>query len=74
MGADRMLRSERSAKVRAAIAELPPKQRAALILRTYHDMSHQEIANLLGGSAGAVKANIFHALASLKKLLRHDDV
>jgi RNA polymerase sigma-70 factor, ECF subfamily len=71
---DRVLRSERSAKVRAAIAELPPKQRAALILRTYHDMSHQEIANVLGGSAGAVKANIFHALASLKKLLRHDDL
>jgi RNA polymerase sigma-70 factor, ECF subfamily len=69
---DRVLRGERSAQVRAAIAELPPKQRAALILRTYHDMSHQEIADVVGGSVGAVKANIFHALASLKKLLRHD--
>src|SRR5215217_4495886 len=35
-----VLRRERGAKVRAAIAQLPPKQRAALILRTYHDMSH----------------------------------
>lgn len=71
---DRVLRAERGAKVRAAIAQLPAKQRATLILRTYHDMSHQEIADVLGGSVGAVKANFFHALASLKKLLRHDDL
>jgi RNA polymerase sigma-70 factor (ECF subfamily) len=71
---DRVLRTERGAIVRAAIAQLPPKQRATLILRTYHDMSHQEIADVLGGSVGAVKANFFHALASLKKLLRHDDL
>ena len=66
---DRMLRDERAAQVRAAIAQLPPTQRATLILRTYHEMSHQEIAGLLGTSVGAVKANFFHALANLKKLL-----
>jgi RNA polymerase sigma-70 factor (ECF subfamily) len=66
---DRVIRAERSARVRAAIAQLPRKQRAALILRTYHEMSHQEIAEVLGSSVGAVKANFFHALGSLKKLL-----
>jgi RNA polymerase sigma-70 factor (ECF subfamily) len=71
---DRVLRTERGARVRAAIAQLPPKQRATLILRTYHDMSHQEIADVLGGSVGAVKTNFFHGLATLKKLLRHDDL
>ncbi len=70
---DRMLRAERSAKVRSAIAQLPPKQRATLILRMYHEMSHQEIAGVLGGSVGAVKANYFHALGNLRKLLGHDD-
>jgi DNA-directed RNA polymerase specialized sigma24 family protein len=40
-----------------------------LILRTYHDMSHQQIADVLGSSVGAVKANFFHALANLKKIL-----
>jgi RNA polymerase sigma-70 factor (ECF subfamily) len=64
-----MLKDERAARVRAAIAQLPRKQRAALILRTYHEMSHQEIADLLGSSVGAVKANFFHALGHLKKLL-----
>ena len=55
--------------MRAAIAQLPRKQRAALILRMYHDMAHQEIAAALGSSVGAVKANVFHALQNLKKLL-----
>jgi RNA polymerase sigma-70 factor (ECF subfamily) len=66
---DLLLRDERAARVRAAIARLPRKQRATLILRTYHEMSHQEIADVLGSSVGAVKANFFHALGNLKKLL-----
>jgi len=64
-----MIREERAAAVRKAIAGLPKKQRATLILRTYHDMSHQQIADVLGSSLGAVKANFFHALANLKKIL-----
>jgi DNA-directed RNA polymerase specialized sigma24 family protein len=35
----------------------------------YQDMSHQEIADVVGSSVGAVKANVFHALHNLKKLL-----
>ena len=46
------------------------KQRATLILRVYHELPHEEIADILGSSVGAVKANFFHALANLKKLLR----
>ena len=64
-----VLKAERAVRVRAAIAQLPRKQRATLILRTYHEMSHQEIADILGSSVGAVKANFFHALGNLKKLL-----
>jgi len=64
-----LIRAERAVAVRRAIAELPEKQRATLILRTYHELSHQEIAKILGSSVGAVKANFFHALANLKKIL-----
>lgn len=64
-----MMREERAVAVRKAIANLPKKQRATLILRAYHDMSHQQIADVLGSSVGAVKANFFHALANLKKIL-----
>src|SRR6476469_1073032 len=66
---ERMLRDERAARVRAAIAKLPRKQRASLILRMYHEMSHQEIADTIGSTVGAVKANVFHGLKNLKKLL-----
>ena len=66
---DRLMRTERAARVRAAIAQLPRKQRAALILRMYHDMAHHEIAEALGSSVGAVKANVFHALQNLKKII-----
>ena len=48
--------------MRAAIARLPQKQRATLILRVYHELPHEEIAGILGSSVGAVKANFFHAL------------
>ena len=64
-----LIRGERAVAVRRAIAALPKKQRATLILRTYHEMSHQQIADILGSSVGAVKANFFHALANLKKIL-----
>jgi RNA polymerase sigma-70 factor (ECF subfamily) len=64
-----LLRAERAGQVRAALARLPRKQRAALILRVYHDLSHREIAEIVGGSVGAVKANVFHGLGSLRRLL-----
>lgn len=66
---DAVLREERAVQVRAAIARLPTKQRATLILRIYHELPHEEIAGILGSSVGAVKANFFHALNNLKKLL-----
>jgi RNA polymerase sigma-70 factor (ECF subfamily) len=66
---ERILRDERGARVRAAIAQLPRKQRATIVMRMYQEMSHQEIADVLGSSVGAVKANFFHALANLKKIL-----
>lgn len=64
-----VLRHERADAVRAAIARLPKKQRATLVLRVYHELPHEQIAAILGSSVGAVKANFFHALGNLKKLL-----
>ncbi len=68
-----ILRGERAGQVRAAIAKLPRKQRATLILRVYHELPHEQIAGILGSSVGAVKANFFHALNNLKKLMREND-
>lgn len=66
---ERLMRGERAAAVRAAIQDLPPRQRATLILRVYQELSHEEIARVLGGSVGAAKANLFHALGNLRRLI-----
>jgi RNA polymerase sigma-70 factor (ECF subfamily) len=62
-------REERAGRVRLAIQELPEKQRATLILKMYHDLSHEEIAGVMGASVGTVKANLFHALGKLRRVL-----
>jgi RNA polymerase sigma-70 factor, ECF subfamily len=64
-----VLQHERAAAVREAIAKLPPKQRATLVLRIYQECSHEEIAASLGGTVGAAKANLFHALGNLRRAL-----
>jgi RNA polymerase sigma-70 factor (ECF subfamily) len=56
-------------RVRGAIAQLPERQRATLILKLYHDLSHEEVAQALGSSVGTVKSNLFHALGNMRRLL-----
>ena len=60
---------QRARIVRDAVMRLPEKQRATLILKIYHDLTHEEVAGVLGSSVGTVKANLFHALGNLRKLL-----
>lgn len=67
--AERVEREEQSRRVREAVSRLPEKQRATLILKVYHDLTHEEVARILGSSVGTVKANLFHALGNLRKLL-----
>lgn len=57
--------AERDA-MRALIAALPRKQRAAVVLRYYEDSSDEEIASVLKCSAGTVRSNISRALAKLR--------
>jgi RNA polymerase sigma-70 factor, ECF subfamily len=62
-------RRETAGVVRRAIARLPPKQRATVVLRVYQELSHEEIARILGSTVGAAKANFFHALGNLRRLM-----
>jgi RNA polymerase sigma-70 factor (ECF subfamily) len=66
----RVVQGERAEVVRLAIAQLPPKQRATVMLRVYQELSHEEISRILGTSVGAVKANFFHALGNLRRILK----
>lgn len=68
--ADRVLADERARRVREAVSRLPEKQRATVILKMYHDLTHEEVAGILGSTVGTVKANLFHGLANLRKFLQ----
>jgi RNA polymerase sigma-70 factor, ECF subfamily len=52
---------ERLRAVRHAIANLPPEQRAALVLREFEGLSYQEVADVLGVSLPAIKGRIHRA-------------
>ncbi len=52
--------------VKAAVAALPPKQRAAVVCRFYLAMTVAETAELLGCAEGTVKSATHQALASLR--------
>jgi RNA polymerase sigma-70 factor (ECF subfamily) len=65
----RMEDDELSQQVREAVSRLPEKQRATLILKVYNDMTHEEVAAILGSTVGTVKANLFHALGNLRKAM-----
>ena len=56
-------------RIEDAIAELPPKQRAIFVLRQYDELSHREIAGVVGSSEGAVRAGYFHAVRKLQASL-----
>ncbi len=57
--------AERDA-MRARIAKLPRKQRAAILLRYYEDCTDAEIAEVLGCTPGTVRSHVSRALATLR--------
>jgi RNA polymerase sigma-70 factor (sigma-E family) len=63
---------ERSAVV-AALRTLPGRQREAIVLRYYADLSEAEIAAAMGISRGAVKSHTARAMAALRAELEHQD-
>jgi RNA polymerase sigma-70 factor (ECF subfamily) len=52
-----------------AIASLPERQRLALLLKVRDERTHAEVAELLRCTIGTVKANLFHALRRLRRLM-----
>jgi RNA polymerase sigma-70 factor (ECF subfamily) len=62
-------RRERWRRVREAVQALPPRQRAAVVLRLYGGYPYKEIAEVLDCSEGTVKAAVFSALRKLRRAL-----
>ena len=49
-----------------AVRELPPQQRAVVVLRYFHDLTEADTARILGLTVGTVKSHHSRALAALR--------
>jgi RNA polymerase sigma-70 factor (sigma-E family) len=67
-------RVEASADLMQALAELPPRQRVALVLRYFEDLSEADAAETMGCSVGTVKSTTSRALDRLRSVVEvHTD-
>jgi RNA polymerase sigma-70 factor (ECF subfamily) len=57
-------------KVEARLAELPPKQRLAVELRLFHELSFKEVADVAGVSEESAKANFHHGVKRLRGVIQ----
>jgi RNA polymerase sigma-70 factor (ECF subfamily) len=67
-----LARDETLAAVRAAIAALPPKQQAAVVLRHVQGLDYAEIAQALDCSQDSARANVYQGLRRLRRELGED--
>ena len=58
-------------EVRRAVAALPEKQRAAVLMHKYEEMEYSQIAKVLSCSESAVKSLLFSAYETLRVRLAH---
>ena len=64
-----MLRSERAASVRAALAQLRAEQREVIQLAYFDDMPYPQVARVVGAPLGTVKARIRRGMMRMRELL-----
>ncbi len=64
-----MVNEVRLEEVRRAVAALPAKQRAAVLMHKYEEMEYSQIASSLGCSESAVKSLLFRAYETLRARL-----
>jgi RNA polymerase sigma-70 factor (sigma-E family) len=60
-------RVETNTDLLGVLRELPPRQRAALVLRYFDDLSEAEVAEVMGCSVGTVKSTTSRALGRLRR-------
>lgn len=64
-----LIREEQEAEFMKALNQLPPPQRAALLLHFIEEFSLEEIAGITGVSLGTVKSRLHYGKKALRRLL-----
>jgi RNA polymerase sigma-70 factor (sigma-E family) len=67
-----MMHSEEQRALLAAIRRLPARQREALVLRYYLDMTEEQAARAMGVSRGTVKSATSRAVAAVGRMLKEE--
>lgn len=68
-----LVASDEGAKLRAAISQLPPKQKLVLELRVFDDLSFKEVAELAECTENTAKVNFHYAVKKLRDILGGSD-
>jgi RNA polymerase sigma-70 factor (ECF subfamily) len=66
-----MVHQARLEEIRRAVAMLPEKQRAAVLMHKYEEMEYSQIAKVLNCSESAIKSLLFRAYETLRARLAH---
>jgi RNA polymerase sigma-70 factor (ECF subfamily) len=66
---DLAARAELSVAVAEAMEKLPPEQKAAIILKEYHGLTFQEVAELMNCPLSTAKTRLYQGLALLRRYL-----
>ncbi len=66
---DRVARRDLTRAVERAMALLPAEQRTAIVLKEYHGLTFQEIADLVGCPLSTVKTRLYQGLTVLRREL-----
>jgi RNA polymerase sigma-70 factor, ECF subfamily len=69
LGTTHLVAAEVWRRVAERIGELPPKQRAVVELRLFHELSFEEIGGIVGCSEDSAKTNFHHGLKRLRGLV-----
>ena len=69
---ERLGRRQARQRVRRAVLALPDRQREAVLLKVFSDLTYRETADVMQLSEGAVKAHVHQAVSNLRRLLSEE--
>jgi RNA polymerase sigma-70 factor, ECF subfamily len=71
---ERMIASEQATLARRVLDSLPPEQRVAFVLKTYDNMSYEQMSDVMQCSIGTVMSRLFRARQKLRKALKAAEI